>query len=588
MTLTVPNYEAYCVIQVIDMQNYSIATIYAGETKTITLKDVSLGKHVYLNARTQPTSYDEKGIENAHKQQRKLIIKANSSLPYKAPENLISDKKMLEVRTALIKDVAKGVIKDYSTLMGTKDAVNEKGHLYATAYGWGGLPIFDAGYLVIPNKASGKYCSSVTLDVPTLNKKNNGFWSITTYNKQGWLARDKAAISDKTATLNNDGTVTIWFNCEGKPNNINTTEEFAVLFRTYAPISVSDTKKYLKNGKEKYVVKQSFDVNNPEEWPVKFSDYGFTPDSYAQAESYTFMSNFIKRASVNQFFHFKNLTKKEDHWVVSPNNDVLYSVATIDATDDFTLVVPEVKGKRLLSVQIIDGNHFTPKQFYGAGEYHFSKGTFKTDMVALGIRVEVDVTDPKDIEYVANEVQPNMKIIAKSAVNHLPKIDNEAKMKLRKALLPHYEKLYNSFGGMVKNASEVKDQWLRMICTAGAWGLSEDEHAMYLIYAPGLKADKAYKATYKVPIQDAFWSMTMYDTDKFLVSNDKRVINKYNVNLNEDGTFTVCFGSKEQCGDTPNRLDIVDGWNFLLRAYKPNVEAFKKYHLPEIKLVESK
>jgi hypothetical protein len=25
-----------------------------------------------------------------------------------------------------------------------------------------------------------------------------------------------------------------------------------------------------------------------------------------------------------------------------------------------------------------------------------------------------------------------------------------------------------------------------------------------------------------------------------------------------------------------------DGWNFLMRAYKPNVEAFKKYELPKV------
>jgi hypothetical protein len=77
----------------------------------------------------------------------------------------------------------------------------------------------------------------------------------------------------------------------------------------------------------------------------------------------------------------------------------------------------------------------------------------------------------------------------------------------------------------------------------------------------------------------------MYDADKYLVSNDRNIINKYNVKMNPDGkTFTVYFGSKEQCGDMPNRLDIVDGWNFLMRAYKADVEAFKKYEMPEVKV----
>ncbi|MCZ6703464.1 MAG: DUF1214 domain-containing protein [Ignavibacteria bacterium] len=331
----------------------------------------------------------------------------------------------------------------------------------------------------------------------------------------------------------------------------------------------------------------TFDVNNPNEWPVKFSDFGFTPETYAQAESYSFMENFIGRSGINKFFHFKTLSKMEDHWVVSPNNDVLYSLCVVDATGDFTLIIPDIKGDdRLVSVQIIDGNHFTPKHFYGSGEYNFPKGTFNTPQIVVGVRVEVNGTNPKDIEYIVNEVQPKFEIIAKSAENHIPKIDKEAMVKLRKALLPYYEKLPNTFGGMTKNASEVKDEWYRMLCTAGAWGLSEDEHAMYAIYAPGLKADKCYKATYQVPPQDGFWSITMYDANKYLVSNDRNIINKYNVKYNEDGTFTVYFGSKEQCGDVSNRLDIVDGWNFLMRAYKADVEAFKKYKMPEVEVVE--
>jgi hypothetical protein len=326
----------------------------------------------------------------------------------------------------------------------------------------------------------------------------------------------------------------------------------------------------------------NFDVNDPSKWPVKFSDYGFTTKTYAQAESNTFMEGFLKRSAVNKFFHFKTLSKKDDHWVVSPNNDVLYSLATADATDDLTLIIPEVKGDRLMSIQIIDGNHFTPKHFYGAGEYKFPKGTFNTPHVVFGVRVEVNATNPQDIEYIANEIQPKMKVIAKSAKNHIPAIDKEAMMKLRTALLPYYEKLPNTFGGMTKNESEVTNQWLRMLSTAGAWGLSEDEHAMYAIYAPGLKADKCYTATYKVPPQDGFWSITMYDADKFLVSDDRNIINRYNVKYNDDGTFTAYFGSKEQCGDVPNRVDTVDGWNFLMRAYKAKVEAFKKYELPKV------
>ena len=42
----------------------------------------------------------------------------------------------------------------------------------------------------------------------------------------------------------------------------------------------------------------------------KFADYGFTPETYAQAESYAFMKDFIGRSGVNKFFHFNVIKSK--------------------------------------------------------------------------------------------------------------------------------------------------------------------------------------------------------------------------------------------------------------------------------------
>ncbi len=586
-TITVPKFSAYSVVQVIDMQNYSIATIYAGQSRTINLDELSYGHYVYLNARTNPMPSDSNGLIEAHKQQDALIIEAESSIPYTEPEDLISDEKMLQIRAALFKDVAKGKITNFTTLMGTKAFVDEQGHLYATAYGWGGLPIFDAGYLPILNKISGSTCSSIIIDEPPVNYAKGGFWSITTYNKKGWLANNKAALSNDEVKANTDGTFTVHFNCEAKINNINTAENFAVLMRIYTPTNVGAISQYLDRGRKKYAVQEvNFDVNNPKDWPINFSDYGYTPESYAQAETYTFMKNFIKRSGINNFFHFKALATKDDHWVVSPNNDVLYSLVTVDSSDDFSLIVPEYRDDRLMSVQIVDPNHFTVKHFYGAGHYNFPKGTFRSNHVVIGIRIEVDGTNPKEIAYIVNEIQPKMEITAKSTQDRTPEIDHQSRLKLREALVHYYDNLKNSFGGMTQKDSQVQNQWFRMLCTAGAWGLSEDEHAMYIIYAPNLKANQCYTATYEVPKNDAFWSVTVYGADKFLISNDHNTINKYNVKYNENGSFTIHYGSPQICGMVKNRLNTVDNWNLLLRAYKPDVGSFKKYRIPDVQLVK--
>jgi hypothetical protein len=52
--------------------------------------------------------------------------------------------------------------------------------------------------------------------------------------------------------------------------------------------------------------------------------------------------------------------------------------------------------------------------------------------------------------------------------------------------------------------------------------------------------------------------------------------------MNADGTFTVHFGSKEACGDVPSRLDVSEGWNFLMRVYRPGPSVLDgSYKLPD-------
>jgi hypothetical protein len=238
------------------MQNHAL---YCCSTR---FNSVSLARQarriedVYLNARTQPTSDDAAGLDAAHRQQDALQIEANSANPYATPDIVIPDDKLLEIRTALIKDVAQGKIKNYTTLMGTRDFVDPQGHLYATAYGWGGLPIEDAGYIVIPVKAEPGVCSQLALDPPPLNYAKGGFWSVTTYNTQGWLARDKAAISNREAKVGTDGNITLRFNCSGAENNLDTVEPFAALLRLYVPESAEQLAEYLSQARQQYVITQ--------------------------------------------------------------------------------------------------------------------------------------------------------------------------------------------------------------------------------------------------------------------------------------------------------------------------------------------
>jgi hypothetical protein len=104
--------------------------------------------------------------------------------------------------------------------------------------------------------------------------------------------------------------------------------------------------------------------------------------------------------------------------------------------------------------------------------------------------------------------------------------------------------------------------------------------ATYLNYSGGHDTKVGHKATYNVPENNAFWSITVYGKDGFMKS-DNNIVNSSNVKLNPDGTFTVHYGTQEQCGDVANRLDVPEGWNFLMRIYRPGASVLDgSYKLP--------
>jgi hypothetical protein len=83
-----------------------------------------------------------------------------------------------------------------------------------------------------------------------------------------------------------------------------------------------------------------------------------------------------------------------------------------------------------------------------------------------------------------------------------------------------------------------------------------------------------------VPENEAFWSITVYGSDGFMKS-DNNIVNSSTARFNPDGTFTVYFGSEARCGDVPNRLDVSEGWNFLMRVYRPGASVLDgSYTLP--------
>jgi hypothetical protein len=264
------------------------------------------------------------------------------------------------------------------------------------------------------------------------------------------------------------------------------------------------------------------------------------------------------------------------------NRDTLYSMGIVDTSKGATITVPELPKDRYVSVYLVDNDHYCPFVIYTSGTHELPR-----DTQYLGVGVRIQVFNPKDEDEIAliNELQDRFIIKANSAE---PLGELTWDPESLKALTDQYEEestQYSSWKGMMGPRGQV-DEKTRHIAAAAAWGLFPEWDATYLNYSGGHDDRVCHQATYPVPENDAFWSITVYGSDGFMKS-DNNIVNSSNVKLNADGTFTVYFGSVETCGEVPNRLDTTEGWNFLMRIYRPGQSVLEgAYQLPAARPVK--
>lgn len=303
-----------------------------------------------------------------------------------------------------------------------------------------------------------------------------------------------------------------------------------------------------------------------------------TPATYIHAETDRQFAELSKMSGgVNRFYHFRAPTPLGKQNVVRMNRDTLYSMGVVDTSKGATISVPELPKGRYASVFLVDNDHYCPFVIYDSGKHELPTDT---KYVGIGIRIKVFNPDDKEEIALVNKLQDQFVIEAGSA-DPLPPLKWD--MDSLKALTAKYEResaQYNSWKGMMGPRGKV-DEKTRHIAAAAAWGLFPEWDATYLNYSGNHDPKVGYKATYKVPENDAFWSITIYGNDGFMKS-ENCIVNSSNVKLNEDETFTVYYGSKELCGDAPNRVDVTEGWNFLMRIYRPGPSVLDgSYMLPE-------
>lgn len=249
LEITVPEYDFYQSVQVFDENHITLDVVYPGETKTISPDELTYGDHVYLFMRTQPPSTDKAGFEKLHERQDSVVVKAGSSEPYTSEVTYDLDT-FNTLRNELISRAPKEAIV-YKGFVESLDDIEPPHYQLVSIAGWGGLPARHAHYFVIApadDKARQGGASSLTFTPPPVQYDRSGYWSITVYNSDGWVATKPFKINSRDAKPNKDGSYTIHFNGpEGSINNLQASENWNALFRCYLPNSRDAIIEYQKD-----------------------------------------------------------------------------------------------------------------------------------------------------------------------------------------------------------------------------------------------------------------------------------------------------------------------------------------------------
>ncbi|MBN9179969.1 DUF1214 domain-containing protein [Microbacterium sp.] len=292
-------------------------------------------------------------------------------------------------------------------------------------------------------------------------------------------------------------------------------------------------------------------------------------DNFVNAETHRMMRDLQRDSGgVNRFLHHRVPAPIDRQTVIRLNRDTLYSFALVDIRDGATFTIPE-HGERYLSAMVVNENHHVNAVFHDAGDYRLTVEEFETPYVGVAVRILVDPADEADVAAVA-ALQDQIVLVSDSSIPFtMPDYDLDSLDETRSALLVLARNL-TGFDRMFGTRDEVEPV-RHLIGTAAGWGGLPTSEAIYIGVDPRLPVGRYELTVGEVPV-DGFWSISVYNRAGYFEPNERGAYTINNITgvRNDDGTLTVRFGDYPE--GVPNALPITDGWNYLVRLYRPRAE----------------